>query len=190
MAKGQSVNKGLIIILLIVGATSIWSMLKSLFIKRADEEPGQRLDLAQHPRMRALLTILASMGAQGPVLTWAATHRYHHQFSEMPEDLARQIGDGLRATVRNGEPARSRGADADRLERARPAGETRRRLLRLVARERHAPRIAEQLAQPQRDIKHQVFLAQPIGTNRSSVVPAMAGIHHDLANLQAQRANQ
>lgn len=36
--------------------------------------------------MKGLLTILASMGGQGPVISWAATHRHHHEFSDQPED--------------------------------------------------------------------------------------------------------
>lgn len=32
--------------------------------------------------VKALLAILGSMAAQGPVMQWAATHRRHHQFSD------------------------------------------------------------------------------------------------------------
>jgi stearoyl-CoA desaturase (delta-9 desaturase) len=35
---------------------------------------------------RALLAILGSMAAQGPVMQWAATHRRHHQFSDREGD--------------------------------------------------------------------------------------------------------
>ena len=35
---------------------------------------------------RAVLIILGSMAVQGPVLTWAATHRCHHQFSDLEGD--------------------------------------------------------------------------------------------------------
>jgi stearoyl-CoA desaturase (delta-9 desaturase) len=38
------------------------------------------------PAVRAVLTALGSMGAQGPVISWAANHRHHHQFSDGPED--------------------------------------------------------------------------------------------------------
>ena len=48
----------------------------------------------------------------------------------------------------------------------------------------------QQLAQPPSHVDDQVFFQQPVWTDRSRVVPAMAGINHDLANLQAQRPNQ
>jgi len=35
---------------------------------------------------RAVLTICGSMGAQGPLLYWAATHRRHHTYSDHPGD--------------------------------------------------------------------------------------------------------
>jgi stearoyl-CoA desaturase (delta-9 desaturase) len=38
------------------------------------------------PRLRAALVILGSMGAQGPVVSWASNHRHHHQHSDTPED--------------------------------------------------------------------------------------------------------
>ncbi len=36
--------------------------------------------------IKALLVILGSMAAQGPVMQWAATHRRHHQFSDRDGD--------------------------------------------------------------------------------------------------------
>jgi stearoyl-CoA desaturase (Delta-9 desaturase) len=36
--------------------------------------------------IKALLAILGSMAAQGPVVQWAATHRRHHQFSDREGD--------------------------------------------------------------------------------------------------------
>jgi stearoyl-CoA desaturase (delta-9 desaturase) len=36
--------------------------------------------------VRAALVILGSMGAQGPVVSWASNHRHHHQHSDTPED--------------------------------------------------------------------------------------------------------
>jgi stearoyl-CoA desaturase (delta-9 desaturase) len=36
--------------------------------------------------IKALLAILGSMAAQGPVMQWAATHRRHHQFSDRDGD--------------------------------------------------------------------------------------------------------
>ncbi|HTJ47629.1 MAG TPA: fatty acid desaturase [Kofleriaceae bacterium] len=38
------------------------------------------------PRLRAGLVILGSMGAQGPVVSWASNHRHHHQHSDTDED--------------------------------------------------------------------------------------------------------
>jgi stearoyl-CoA desaturase (delta-9 desaturase) len=35
---------------------------------------------------RALLAIFGSMGGQGPVVTWASTHRHHHNHSDTIED--------------------------------------------------------------------------------------------------------
>jgi stearoyl-CoA desaturase (delta-9 desaturase) len=37
--------------------------------------------------MRAALLILGSMGGQGPVVTWASTHRFHHGHSDGPFDV-------------------------------------------------------------------------------------------------------
>ena len=36
--------------------------------------------------VRYLLAVLGSMTVQGPVLKWAAIHRRHHQFSDLPDD--------------------------------------------------------------------------------------------------------
>ncbi len=36
--------------------------------------------------MRAILGIMGSMAAQGPILEWCATHRRHHQHTDRPED--------------------------------------------------------------------------------------------------------
>ncbi|MBI3897888.1 MAG: acyl-CoA desaturase [Gammaproteobacteria bacterium] len=38
------------------------------------------------PVLTALLAILGSMAAQGPVLFWTATHRAHHAFTDKPGD--------------------------------------------------------------------------------------------------------
>lgn len=38
------------------------------------------------PAGRAVLAILGAMGGQGPVVTWASTHRHHHNHSDTPED--------------------------------------------------------------------------------------------------------
>lgn len=48
---------GLVVLLM---AVSVWSMLKSLFIRPSDPEPGMRLDLERQPRLRALLDDVAA----------------------------------------------------------------------------------------------------------------------------------
>jgi len=52
--------------------------------------------------MRALLGILGSMAAQGPVLFWAAVHRRHHQRSDQPGDPHSPVTDlgSKRASLR------------------------------------------------------------------------------------------
>ncbi|MBA2747189.1 MAG: fatty acid desaturase [Tatlockia sp.] len=55
-----------------------------------------------HPAVRAALAILGSMAFQGPVIWWAATHRRHHNFSDMPGDphSPHLFGRGILAFVR------------------------------------------------------------------------------------------
>lgn len=48
------------------------------------------------PGLRAALVILGSMGAQGPVVSWAANHRHHHQHSDTPDDTHSPHGHGAR----------------------------------------------------------------------------------------------
>ncbi|NET65454.1 MAG: hypothetical protein F6K63_14120 [Moorea sp. SIO1G6] len=36
--------------------------------------------------MRVILAILGCMGAQGPVVSWVAVHRRHHEYSDLPGD--------------------------------------------------------------------------------------------------------
>jgi stearoyl-CoA desaturase (delta-9 desaturase) len=38
------------------------------------------------PAMKGLLAILGSMSVEGPVLVWVATHRRHHQHSDLEDD--------------------------------------------------------------------------------------------------------
>jgi Zn-dependent protease with chaperone function len=47
-------------LIVVVCGVSVWSMLKSLFLRPRDDEPGMRVDLAQQPRLRALLDDVAS----------------------------------------------------------------------------------------------------------------------------------
>lgn len=58
-AIGHIPIKLVIIAALLVGV-SIWSIVKSLFIKISDADPGMRLDLSKHPRLRALLDEVAA----------------------------------------------------------------------------------------------------------------------------------
>jgi stearoyl-CoA desaturase (Delta-9 desaturase) len=46
------------------------------------------------PGLRATLVALGSMGAQGPVVSWASNHRHHHQHSDTPEDSHTPHGHG------------------------------------------------------------------------------------------------
>ncbi len=46
------------------------------------------------PRLRAALVALGSMGAQGPVISWASNHRHHHRHSDAPEDTHTPHGGG------------------------------------------------------------------------------------------------
>ncbi len=45
----------LVLIIGVLVLASVWAILKSLFVRVSDEEPGTPLDLAAHPRLRALL---------------------------------------------------------------------------------------------------------------------------------------
>jgi Zn-dependent protease with chaperone function len=50
----------LVILVVVVAGVTMWSMLKSLFIRARDVEPGMRLDLAAEPRLRAVLDAVAA----------------------------------------------------------------------------------------------------------------------------------
>lgn len=45
----------LVVIVLVVVVVSVFALLKSLFVRARDEDPGERLDLAAHPRLSAVL---------------------------------------------------------------------------------------------------------------------------------------
>jgi Zn-dependent protease with chaperone function len=57
----------LVLLVVIVVIATLWSMLKSLFVRGSDEDPGQRLDLRAHPRLRALLGDVARRVGTRPV---------------------------------------------------------------------------------------------------------------------------
>ena len=57
-------------LLLIVGLvvlTSLWAILKSLFVKVVDEDPGEKIDIAEHPKLRATLDEVAAQIGTRPV---------------------------------------------------------------------------------------------------------------------------
>src|SRR6185503_11110707 len=56
---GRIPVKLLILAVLVVGVTII-SILKSLFIRPRDEDPGSKVDLAAEPRLRAMLDEVAA----------------------------------------------------------------------------------------------------------------------------------
>jgi Zn-dependent protease with chaperone function len=63
---GRIPIKLLVLAVLVVGV-SVISILKSLFIRRNDEEPGMKVDLAAEPRLRALLDEVAARIGTRPV---------------------------------------------------------------------------------------------------------------------------
>ena len=66
LAVGSMPVKLVLIIVVVVLAT-LWSMLKSLFVRVTDEDPGERLDLRRHPRLRGLLGDVARRIGTRPV---------------------------------------------------------------------------------------------------------------------------
>ncbi len=50
----------LALIVVVLTLATLWSILKSLFVRGADQDPGARLDLGAHPRLRALLDDVAA----------------------------------------------------------------------------------------------------------------------------------
>jgi stearoyl-CoA desaturase (Delta-9 desaturase) len=41
---------------------------------------------ATSPTVRAVLAVLGGMAGHGPVISWTATHRCHHKYSDVPDD--------------------------------------------------------------------------------------------------------
>ena len=50
----------IVLILVVLAGVSVWSMIKSLFVRRNDDDPGMRLDLSAEPKIRALLDGVAA----------------------------------------------------------------------------------------------------------------------------------
>jgi Zn-dependent protease with chaperone function len=57
----------LVLIIVVLILTTLWSMLKSLFVRVNDDDPGERLDLRRQPRLRALLGDVARRIGTRPV---------------------------------------------------------------------------------------------------------------------------
>jgi Zn-dependent protease with chaperone function len=51
----------------VIVLASLWAMAKSLFVRVRDEDPGERLDLAEHPKLRAVLDEVAARIGTRPV---------------------------------------------------------------------------------------------------------------------------
>jgi Zn-dependent protease with chaperone function len=57
----------LILIVVVITFVTAWSILKSLFVRRLDEDPGSRLDLDRQPALQALLVDVAERVGTRPV---------------------------------------------------------------------------------------------------------------------------
>jgi Zn-dependent protease with chaperone function len=57
----------LALFVVVVTLATLWSMLKSVFVRAKDEDPGQRLDLRAHPKLRFLLDEVARRVGTRPV---------------------------------------------------------------------------------------------------------------------------
>ena len=57
----------LVLIVGLVALTTLWAVVKSLLVRVKDEDPGQPLDLAAHPRLREVLNEVASRVGTRPV---------------------------------------------------------------------------------------------------------------------------
>ncbi len=65
-AIGRIPIKLLLIAICVTGA-SLWAMVKSLFVRTNDEDPGDVVDLAAHPRLREVLVEVAERVGSRPV---------------------------------------------------------------------------------------------------------------------------
>jgi len=55
VVAAAEVAVGLALIVAILTLSTLWSILKSLFVRGGDDDPGLRLEPGAHPRLRALL---------------------------------------------------------------------------------------------------------------------------------------
>jgi Zn-dependent protease with chaperone function len=66
LAMGQVPIK-LVLIALVIAGGSVWAIVKGLFVRRSEGDPGVRLDLEAHPELRAVLHEVASKIETRPV---------------------------------------------------------------------------------------------------------------------------
>lgn len=66
LALGHVPVKLLMIVVAVVAVT-LWSMVKSFFVRNRDADPGERLDLGEHPRLAATLQEVADKVGTRPV---------------------------------------------------------------------------------------------------------------------------
>lgn len=66
LSVGRVFVKGLVLVVIIVGAT-LFAVLKSLFVRGTDEEPGDKLDLRANPKVRGALNEVAHKIGTRPV---------------------------------------------------------------------------------------------------------------------------
>lgn len=57
----------LVLVVAVITLTTLWAVVKSLFVRPADTDPGKRLDLSAHPRFKAVLDEVASKVGTRPV---------------------------------------------------------------------------------------------------------------------------
>jgi len=57
----------LVLIAILLVCASLWAIAKSLFVRARDEDPGEKIDLAQHPRLREVLEEVAQRVGTRPV---------------------------------------------------------------------------------------------------------------------------
>ena len=71
----------LFVIIVVITVVTAWSILKSLFMRRKDEDPGLRLELEREPGVRALPTDVAARVGTRPVDSVYMTPRTHRRRS-------------------------------------------------------------------------------------------------------------
>jgi Zn-dependent protease with chaperone function/uncharacterized membrane protein len=57
----------LTLLIVVFACVTVWAALKSLFVRARDEDPGDRLERSRHPRLRRLLSEVASQIGTRPV---------------------------------------------------------------------------------------------------------------------------